>query len=208
MPRVLEKTERRLGEKLFLKGDRCTGPKCAMVRRAYPPGFHGKKIGRRRNLSEYGELLRVKQKIRFLYGLDDKDIKRYAKEAALMTGVFSSNITRLLESRLDNIVFRSGFAVSRRMARSMVNHGHILVNGKVVNVPSYRVKKGDHVALKDKSFSEEYLSELDAKLKKFETPKWLALDKSKRECTVVDIPEVEEFETMFDISKIKEFYSS
>ena len=115
MAKVLEKVERRLGEKLFLKGDRCIGPKCAFTRRSYAPGLHGKR--KRRGSSEYGELLRAKQRVRFVYGLDDRDIKKYTQEAESKSGVFSSNFWHLLESRLDNAVFRLGFAPSRRNAR-------------------------------------------------------------------------------------------
>ncbi len=209
MSKVLEKVERRLGEKLSLKGQRCFGPKCALTRRAYPPGAHGKSKSksRKRGLSEYGGLLREKQKIRFLYGLDDKDVKRYTEEAARRPGVFSSRFLQMLESRLDNAIFRLGFAESRRQARHLVSYGHVAVNGKAVTIPSYRVKKGDVITLKGKSLQSGILLGLEMRLKKYEPPAWLKLDKSKNEGVVVSAPEVESTELTVDITKIKEFYS-
>jgi small subunit ribosomal protein S4 len=209
MTRVLEKVERRLGEKLFLKGQRCLGPKCAHIRRGYPPGVHGKKKGggRRRGLSEYGELLREKQKVRYLYGLDDKDIARYAKLAAERSGVFSSNLLRMLESRLDNAVFRLGLTESRRIARQVVNHGHVTVNGQKVSIPSFQVKKGDILGLKEKILSSPLFSELEIRIKKYEAPPWLELDRTKKTGTVVRLPEADDAGITADVTKIKEFYS-
>ncbi len=203
--KVLEKVERRLGEKLFLKGDRCIGPKCAVTRRGYPPGIHGKK--RKRGLSEYGLLLREKQKVRYLYGLDDKDMKRYTKEAVSKPGIFGSNLLRLLESRLDNVVFRAGFSESRRIARRLVSDGHMRVNGKTLNIPSARMKKGDIVSIKEKIIGRGPLAELEPRLKKYEPPSWLDLDKNKKEVKVAHEPQVNELEVQLDVTKIKEFYS-
>ena len=210
MSRVLEKVERRLGEKLFLKGHRCLGPKCAYIRRGYPPGLHGKKKsgGRhRRGLSEYGELLREKQKIRYLYGLGDKDIARYSKKAASTSGVFSSNLLRMLESRLDNAVFRLGFTESRRIARQVVNHGHVLVNSKMVSIPSFQIKRGDTIALKEKILSSPLFSELEIKIKKYEAPQWLELDRTNKAGKVTRLPEADDAGVSADVTKIKEFYS-
>lgn len=220
MPKILEKVERRLGEKLFLKADRCGGPKCAMVRRAGPPGSRGSGAGkeRRRGRSEYGKLLAEKQKVRYLYGLDDRDVARYTKEAAEMSGVFSSNFLQLLESRLDNVVFRAGFAPSRRMARQLVNHGHILVEkilsapfkkgGKtVVDIPSYRVSKGERVSVKESSLGSPIFAGIDARLKNYEPPEWIALDKNKKEAVVTGAPSVDEQDIAAEVTKIKEFYS-
>ena len=205
MPKVLEKVERRLGEKLFLKGDRCVGPKCAAVRRAYPPGARGKK--RKRGLSEYGELLREKQKVRYLYGLDDKEMKRYTEKAASRSGIFSENLMRLLERRLDNVLFRAGFLPARRAARNLVSHGHVLVNGVRVTIPSYLVKTGDNVKLKEKILGKGPLADLEIRLKKYEPPSWLAVDKSKKEIDVKGSPAAQNFEITQDVTKIKEFYS-
>lgn len=204
--KLLEKVERRLGERLFLKGERCLGPKCALVRRAYPPGAHGKgrKKGRR-GLSEYGELLREKQKVRFFYQLDDKDMRRYTKEAAEKAGIFSSNFLQVIESRLDNVVWKLGFASSLRVARQLVSHGHITVNGRRVNIPSYRLSKGAVVGIREASLP--IFTDMEARFKKYEPPVWLLLDKEKKMGTVVAVPIIEDLEANIKVTKIKEFYS-
>lgn len=194
-----------MGEKLFLKGDRCVGPKCAFIRRGYPPGVHGKR--KRRGGSEFGMLLKEKQKLRFTYGLDDKDVRRYTREAISRKELFRVLFLQLLERRLDNVVFRLGVAVSRRMARQVVLHGHVLVNGKVISVPSYRVVKGDVVMVQEKSLGSGFLGEWESRIKKGEPPAWLSLDKTKKEATVTGLPEVDDLQTQFDVTKIKEFYS-
>ncbi len=209
MARVLEKVERRLGEKLLLKGTRCLGPKCATVRRAYAPGAHGKKKGgrRRRGGSEFGALLSEKQKVRYLYGLDDREVERYSKKAASMSGVFSSNFLELLETRLDNTLFRLGLTESRRIARQVVGHRHVTVNGKTVNIPSYRVRKGDVIALKERIVASPLFSELDARLKNYVPPAWLNLNPSQKKGEVVKMPEAEDAAITVDVTKVKEFYS-
>ena len=207
MPKVLEKVERRLGEKLFLKGSRCVGPKCAQTRRGYPPGAHGKSRKRKRGLSEYGTLLREKQKVRLLYGLDDKDVKRYSKEASTKQGIFSSQLLSFLERRLDNTVFRLGFGESRRSARHLVGYGHVTVNGKTVTIPSYRIKTGDSVALKERSLRSGFFMDFDMRLKKVEPPTWLVLDKEKKVGKVVGLPDTDSIGMTADVTKIKEFYS-
>ena len=207
MPKVLEKVERRLGEKLFLKGERCVGAKCAAVRRGYPPGAHGKKRASRRAGSEYGQMLREKQKVRFFYGLDDRKVERYSKEAARRGGLFGKELMRLLETRLDNAVFRLGFAESRRSARMMVSHGHITVNGRILNIPSYRVKKGEEVAIREISLALSLFEGLEARLKKIETPRWLNLDRSKKSGKMISLPEAEDQREIFAFAKVKEFYS-
>lgn len=207
MPTVLEKVERRLGEKLLLKGERCVGPKCALTRRSYPPGAQGKRRRRRRGLSEYGTLLREKQKIRYLYGLDDKGVKRYVRKAEARPGVFSSNFLRLLESRLDNTVFRLGFAPSRRVARHLVSYGHISVNERTVRIPSYEVRRGDVVAIKERSRSSGLFVDLEVLLKRAEPPQWLERNPAERRGTVRDVPSLAESEMSVDVAKVKEFYS-
>lgn len=202
--KILEKVERRLGEKLLLKGDRCAGPKCAEVRRAYPPGIHGKK--RRRGSSEFGTLLRAKQKIRYLYGLDEREIERYTKEASTRIGTFDLLFLRMIGSRLDNAVFRLGFASSRRMARHAVGYGHITVNGRRVTIPSYRVRRGEVIAIAERSRNLPPFAELDSRLKRHEPPKWLERNTEKRTGTVMGAPEGEA-ELIEEVTKIKEFYS-
>ncbi len=205
MPQIREKKERALGEKLFLKGERCAGAKCVMVRRNYPPGAHGKR--KRRASSEFGTLLREKQKVRFLYRIDDATVRRYSKEATFAKGVFSSNFWRILESRLDNVVFRLGFSVSRRAAQQTVAHGHVLVNGKTVTIPSFRVKAGDVITLKERALGFGLFQDLGSRLAKQQTPQWLEVDPEKKAGKIAKVPDVEDLETMFDATKIKEFYS-
>lgn len=207
MPRILEKVERRLGEKLFLKGDRCTGPKCAGARRAYPPGIKSKKRGRGRGGSEYGELLREKQKMRFFYGLDDGDIKRYVKKASHETGVFSANFLRMIERRLDVVVWRLGLAPSRRSARQLIGHGHVSINGRAVSVPSYAVRPGEKIAAGERA-RQAYarIQASDQPPRPRSIPKWLTVDKDHGGGTVAGLPEPEELGLTFDVVKIKEFY--
>mgnify|MGYP001586242657 CR=1 FL=1 len=208
MVRTLEKVERRIGEKLFLKGDRCLGPKCAYVRHSQPPGMHGKGTRRRRDSSEFGALLKEKMKMRYYYGLDDSDIKRYVKVAALEKGAFHINILRLLERRLDSIVFRLGFAVSRRQARQMISHGHITVNDRRVSIPSYRVNVGDRVGIKEGSLTISPLfGDMQNRLRSYEAPKYLSLAKESFTGEVSALPELDERHLMLDATKVKEFYS-
>ncbi len=201
-----EKIERRLGERLFLKGSRCLGPKCAVVRRNYPPGIQGTKR-RRKDSSEYGALSREKQKVRYFYGIDNKDIKRYTETALKKRGVFSFHVLQLLERRLDNVVFRLGFAESRRQARQMVTHGLVKINGKIVRAPSYQVRKGEEIELKEGVAKSSLVTAAEQRIKKYEPPGWLQIDKSKRTGSVLRIPEEGDVEIIFDASKIKEFYS-
>lgn len=206
MQKILEKVERRLGEHLFLKGERCSGPKCALTRRPSVPGMHGKKR-RRRGGSEFGKLLSEKQKVRFLYGLDDHDIERYVEKAAGASGVFSSNFLRMLESRLDNVVFRTGMVESRRIARQLVRHGHVLVNGRRASIPSMRIRKGDVISFKERILASPVFVHLESRLKKYEAPRWITLNKERREALIVDVPDVDELAVSHDATKIKEFYS-
>ena len=201
-----EKTERRLGERLFLKGDRCLGPKCAVVRRNYPPGMQGTKR-RRKDSSEYGSLSREKQKVRYFYGIDNKDIKRYTETALKRRGVFSFHVLQLLERRLDNVVFRLGFAESRRQARQMITHGLVMINHKIVRTPSYQTRKGEKVILKERAIQSPLGVSAAERIKKCEPPQWLEIDRSTRAGSVLRIPEEGDVEIIFDISKIKEFYS-
>jgi small subunit ribosomal protein S4 len=211
MPKILEKTERRLGEKLFLKGDRCVGPKCAMVRRAYAPGIHGVKKGKGKGRpgksSEFGDMQREKQKVRFFYGLDDRDIERYVRQASAQSGLFDANMFRLLESRLDVVVRRLGLVPSGRAARQAVVHGHIAVNGRAVRTPSYRTKKGDVIALTGKAGRTSAFASLGERLATVQTPMWLALDPARKTGTVSGVPDRGQSGMTFDLVRIKEFYS-
>ncbi len=211
MTKVLEKVERRLGEKLFIKGDRCVGPKCALIRRSYAPGVHGKGKGgkgRRREPSEFGSLFREKQKIRFTYGLDDKDLKKYINRAASQKkGTFGANVLKLLERRLDNVIYRLGFADSRRMARQAIGHGHVMINGKRVSIPSYQIKKGNVISLKEQALKSGFFKGIDDKIRSYEAPRWLSLDKGKKSGIVTGDPEADDVQLSADITKVKEFYS-
>ncbi len=209
MPRILEKTERRLGEKLFLKGDRCIGPKCAAARRAYPPGVHGKKRtrGGRGGASEFSVLMREKQKVRLFYGLDDHDIKRYAEKASAKRGIFSDIFLRMMESRLDTMVWRMGLADSRRGARQAVVHGRILVNGKIVRSPASQVRTADVVSLHERPGKNAVSTVIAERLKHYQPPAWITLNPAKMAGTVAGTPQSDQIGITFDITKIREFYS-
>ena len=197
---------RRANQKLFLKGERCFGPKCAMTRRPYAPGVHGKAF--RRRSSEYGQQLAEKQKIRYVYGVSETQFKNYFKEIAKkQVGDKEELLIRKLESRLDNVIFRLGWASSRRAARQGVNHGYFLVNGRKTNIPSYQVKKGDIIQIRGKSKKTKIFENLKALLKKYEAPAWLSLNKEKFEGEVKDTPKLEDVDRVGEISKIIEFYS-
>lgn len=211
MPKILEKVERRLGERLFLKGERCSGPKCAYARRAYPPGAHGKKRGkgrgRRGELSDYGRLLKEKKKTQYWYGVDDRVIKRYSREAASRPGIFSARFLERLERRLDNVLFRAGFVLSRGTARQTINHGHITVDGVTVNIPSFQVRKGNVVAIKERAARGGRFADLEMRLKKYEPPQWMRTDSSKKTVVIVALPDFDTTEKIAEIAKIKELYS-
>ena len=200
---------RRAGEKLFLKGDRCFSQKCAIVRRAYAPGLHGaqRKKGRRGGSSEYGRQLAGKQKMKRLYGIFERQFKKYFLEASRGKGDNRENLMKILEKRLDNVIFRLGFAKSRAAARQLVSHGHILVNGRRLNIPSYSVKVGDALALKERIRKSKLFENLASSLKKYEAPKWLILDKEKLEAKVINEPTAEDLGDLASIGLIVEFYS-
>jgi len=200
---------RRAGEKLFLKGERCFSQKCAMVKRPDPPGIHGKKGGGRRRGagSEYGKQLAEKQKIKRIYGVGERQFKKYAKEAMAEKGDTRESLMKKLETRLDNTIFRLGLAKSRTMARQFVNHGHILVNGKRVSVPSYQVKKGQEVTLHSKIKASGLMKDLEIALKKYETPAWLSLDKQTLAGKILNEPVAEDFGDLNPAGMVVEFYS-
>jgi small subunit ribosomal protein S4 len=199
---------RRLGVKLFLKGEKCLSPKCLMIKRAYPPGQ--KRRRRPTPLSEYGQALREKQKLKNWYNLKERQFKNYVKKILEKRGRVkdaSSLLIKILESRLDNVVFRLGFANSRDQARQLVSHGHFLVNGKSINIPSYLVKKGDTISLKAQKTKKAIFQNLKNLLKKYKVPNWLALDIEKLEGKVIGEPSLEEAVPPVEISAIFEFYS-
>jgi len=196
---------RRAGEKLFLKGERCFGQKCAMIRRPFIPGVHGK--SRRRQLSEYGRQLAEKQKVRFAYGISEKQLKNYFTKVSSKKGNKGEHLLMELERRLDNVIFRLGLASSRRLARQVVSHGHISVNGRKVDIPSYRVKKDDVIRVKTVSQEKSYFKNIKTFIKKYEAPGWLILDKEKMEGKVIDEPKIDEVGKIGEWGMIVEYYS-
>ena len=201
---------RRVGRKLFLKGEKCFSQKCPMVKRPYPPGSYKK---RQRALSEYGKELLEKQRIRRWYNLSERQFRNYVKEAlkALKAGSRTENadevLIRRLESRLDNVIWRLGLATSRIQARQLVSHGHFLVNKKPVNVPSFSVRKGDVINIRPSSQNKTFFKNRLPFLKKHQPPSWLKFDISKLEGEVIGLPNLEEAAPPAEISSIFEFYS-
>jgi len=198
-----EKKERALGVKLFLKAYRCNSPKCAMVRNPERPGPHGGK--RRRQLSEFGLQTQEKQKIKLTYGIRENQMRQTFKKASHQEGVTGEMMINLLERRLDNVVYRLGLAPSRAVARQLVGHGHMHVNGRKVTIPSYRMAVGNVVSIRPESKDHPIFKELAETLKDYDVPVWLALDKEKLEGTVLAIPK--DFEIPFDVNLVVDYYS-
>ena len=198
---------RREGQKLFLKGQKCYTEKCPVERRSYPPGQHGPAQARRRRQSDYAVQLREKQKVKRMYGLQEKQFRNIFDTAASKSGVTGENLIVELESRLDNIVFRMGFAQSRAQARQLVRHRHVEVNGRVTDIPSYRVKAGDEIAVKNTSKGMAVIQEALESRTRPDLPEWLALDEKARVGRVVREPEREEVPLAVEEHLIVELYS-
>ncbi len=196
---------RREGEKLFLKGTRCFSEKCSFERRSYPPGQHGQ--GRRSKPSEYGIQLREKQKVKRMYGVMESQFKNYYFKASRQKGVTGENLLRLLESRLDNIVFRLGFASSRQQARQMILHRHFLVNGRVVNIPSYILRPGDIIEVREKSRKMTVIHESMRRVKDDSLLNWLRLDKAKMVGEYLEAPARQDIPVEVRENLIVELYS-
>ncbi len=195
---------RREGIKLFLKGDRCYSDKCAIERRPYPPGMAGKKRPRD---SEYRIQLREKQKAKRIYGILEKQFRNYYKLASRTTGITGENLLRLLESRLDNVVYRLGFAASRDEARQNVRHGHFLVDGRRVDIPSYRIKPGQVVAVADKAKEMTVVKAAIISSSKVEIPGWLEVDVEKLYGKVLSLPTRDQIDAPVREQLIVELYS-
>ncbi len=193
---------RREGTKLFLKGERCLSKKCAMERRPVVPGQHGMA---RKKFTEYGRQLREKQKVKRAYGLLEKQMHAYYEEAERLNGVTGETMLSLIERRLDNVVYRMGIGSSRAEARQIVNHGHICVNGKRVNIPSYQVKAGDVIAIKENKRQKEMFKEL--KEVKVVMPKWLEFDSTKLEGRILELPKRDDIDLAIEEHLIVELYS-
>lgn len=199
---------RRLGDKLFLKGEKCTSAKCAMVKRPFAPGQKAKK--RRAALTEFGREMREKQKVKKWYNVSESQFKAYVYEVMEHRSSemdVASQLISKLESRLDNIVFRLGWAKSRGQARLLVTHGHFLVNGRKVDIPSYRIKVGDMITVREGSKGKEALKNLPETMKKYSLPKWLSFDGAKIEGKVMRLPTPEDVQLPSEISTIFEHYS-
>jgi small subunit ribosomal protein S4 len=200
---------RREGEKLFLKGKRCFSPKCPFERdHGYPPGEHGRLARfRRRRPSDYSRQLREKQKARRIYGVLERQFRRYFREAERRQGLTGENLLTLLESRLDNVVYRLGFADSRAQARQLVQHGHFIVNGRRTNIPSYIVRPRDLVAVRDGSRKRTYFKDRAKELDEGVVPNWLSLDASTMNALVLKQPERDDIDVTLNEQLIVEYYS-
>ncbi len=194
---------RREGGKLFLKGDKCYNGKCPFEKRPMAPGQHG--LGRKK-VSEYGQQLREKQKVKRIYGVQEGQFRAYYEKADRTKGITGENMLSLLERRLDNVIFRLGIGASRSQARQLVNHGHFLVNGKKVNIPSYIVRKGDVITVKECKTSNKYFEALKS-TKPAATPKWLELDLDKLQGKVIALPERQDIDSQIAEHMIVELYS-
>ncbi len=195
---------RRERTKLFLKGARCASSKCAIERRPYPPGEHGR--GRVKE-TQYLIQLREKQKARRIYGVLERQFRNYYKEAARQKGITGENLLRILESRLDNVVYRAGFAASRRQARQLVTHGHFRVNGRRVDVPSYRVRPGDEITMRERSKDLLVVQLAIDTGGDRSTPEWLEVDQGERRIVVSDLPNRAQIDTLVQEQLIVELYS-
>jgi len=198
---------RREGTKLFLKGSRCNSDKCAFEKRAYIPGEHGNAKGFRRRLSDYGIHLREKQKVRRIYGILEKQFMKYFKMAAKKSGITGENLLQFLECRLDNIIYRMGFAPSRKSARQIVRHGHILVNGRKVNIPSFLVRSEDEISIKEKSRGMTLIQEAMEASTEVSNYEWFEVDKDQFMGKILSIPTRTQIPLDVDERLIVEYYS-
>ena len=196
---------RRENLKLFLKGDRCFTDKCGFERRSYAPGQHGQRRGGK--ISDYGIQLREKQKVKRIYGMLEKQFRRYYSRAERQKGITGTNLLVLLERRLDNIVYRTGFAASRNQARQLVRHSHFTVNGRKVNIPSYQVKIGDVIEVKEISRKITAISDAMETFVRREMPTWLDVDGGNFRATVKAFPNREELTMPVNEQLIVELYS-
>lgn len=199
---------RREGEKLFLKGSRCFTPKCAFEKRGFPPGMHGKTTSARPDrVSDYGKQLRAKQKARREYGVFERQFRRYYSEALRVRGLTGMNLLQKLETRLDNVVYRLGFASSRAQARQLVNHGHFTVNGNRADIPSYDVHPDDVITVSETSKDTVYFKNLKEEAEGRTVPTWIARDVNNFSGRVLRLPERSEIDGNLNEQLIVEYYS-
>jgi small subunit ribosomal protein S4 len=195
---------RREGMKLYLKGDRCMSEKCSFTRRPYPPGQHGQG---RIKMSEYGLRLREKQKVRRIYGVLERQFRNYYEEATGMKGITGENLLRLLEARLDNVMYRAGFALSRDQARQLVRHGHVELNGKRASIPSMRLRPGDSIQVTQKSRTVQPVLHAIAYNENRSPADWLEVDRDTLKATVRQLPERGSIDVPVQEQLIVELYS-
>lgn len=206
MSETLCKKCRREGEKLFLKGEKCSSPRCPFTRRSYGPGHHGVSSFRRRS-SEYGEQLREKQKVKRIYGIRERQFRNYFEKASKSRGITGDVLLSLLEKRLDNAVFKLGFSDSRDHARQTISHGHIKVNGRKVDISSYGVKLNDIISFSQKFQKKENFKKISERIKSYKASAWLEIDKKKVEGKVVSDPKREDSDQTINENLIVEYYS-
>jgi small subunit ribosomal protein S4 len=195
---------RREGLKLFLKGSRCYSRKCAFERRSTPPGMN---TMRRRKVSEFGLQLREKQKVRRSYSVLERQFRNYFEKASRAKGMTGEALLRMLEMRLDNVVYRMGFASSRAQARQLVSHGHFAVNGRPTNVPSFGVKRGDRIDVRESRRNREYFKTAAETMKAAQIPEWVSVDPAKLSGTVLEEPKREQMPLEFNEQLVVEYYS-
>lgn len=197
---------RREGVKLFLRGARCESVKCAITRRNFVPGMHGPRLGKAR-LSDYGRQLREKQKAKRLYNLMERQFRNYFEAAKSMVGDSGQNMYKTLEMRLDNVVYRSGLVDALRTARQLVGHGHVLVNGKKVDIPSYQTKMTDVISFREKTLKSKKFIDLAEQMKHAKVADWLFYDEKEFSVKVIATPDIKKVQLPFDMKSIIEFYS-
>lgn len=193
--------------KLFLKGTRCFSEKCAIEKRNYAPGEHGRSFFRRRQVIGYGQQLREKQKVKRMYGVLERQFRRYFENAARKKGVTGEVLLQYLECRLDNVVYRLGFGSSRKQARQLVRHGHIMVNGRKVTIPSYSVSEGDEIVVREKSSNNPLILSSIEDVAGRGVPEWLSLDRERLTGRVLSVPGREDIKIPIEESLIVELYS-
>lgn len=199
---------RREGEKLFLKGERCMSPKCSFERRGYPPGQHGKERQfRRGRASDYLMQLREKQKARRIYGVMERQFRTYFEKAEQQSGLTGANLLIQLERRLDNVVYRLGMADSRAQARQLVQHGHVMLNGRKTNIPSALVSTGDTVSIRPQSSRKTYFRVLRQELDDRRVPRWLSVDGQNLSASILSLPNRDDIDVSVNEQLIVEYYS-
>lgn len=199
---------RRAGKKLFLKGEKCFTPKCVFEKKPYAPGMPDSARKHRKTFSEYGSQLREKQKVKNIYRVSEKQFANYIKEASSKQDVSpAERLYENLETRLDSTVFRAGFAPSRSLARQIVSHGHITVNGRKLDIPSYKIKKGDVLEVREGSKNKPLFADVSSRLEKQNVPTWIKVDPVKGQAVIQGIPKLDQGEVIFNLTSVLEFYS-